>query len=314
MVKNKKIDEIKHSSFYEENGICIVKVGADVYHAFITKVLDAISAEAVLAIVVADNSFNHVVGYTTILSEKIKAKGICVVCILKELPKMIVGEYRVEDEIEMQLEKVKESSNTLIITKKEHTFQEVTDVVLCFYKKIPDIQAELLAERFSNGGFSYYITHYCEATINLSSFVERLILYSLRSCPVYMAKQVFCSIVGGSEFLPMQDGEWGDQGILLSYLQDYLDENVLLISETEKNGNFPSFGIKMQMIIGQLGERYPFYDAHKDFSYPVPTDKRLWKRIRRIWEMTSLDINKKREKYDRILSERNKENSNTAAY
>lgn len=276
---------IKESTVIERDGIIIVEIGADISEAFINNIYEKYMSEVKLAIIATDNSFDNTIRCTTKLSSKIHKSGICVINIVKDLTKEDKYGNKSESPIEIQLKNLKENVNTLIIAQEGREYQEIIELILSFFEEVPDMQAELLAHKFADGGFSYYNSYYRPDAWNSEAHMDYIIFDSMFTCPLYMAGEVFCKIKGGGEFKMTENNDLGDQGIMLSYLKDYLAPSVLLNSGVSKNPELLPFAINVQLLFSKFGDECFVFDENGSSQYPQSPDVHLRKRIDRLLQI-----------------------------
>ena len=288
---------ISKSEFFKENNILTVKIGSDFTEHSTDEIGHASVLPATLIIIAIDNSNENAIKLATQFIEKVKSDNTCVICICKDLTEDDECGNKIGHPIEIQLEALKSISNTLIIAQDKHTYQEVIDMVLFFYEEVPDMQAELLSHKFENGGFAYYNSLYKQNAWNSESFIDFAIFDSLFTCPLYMAKEVFFSLECGNEFVMTKDNNIGDQGIIMSYLEDYLNPKVLLNSGVTQNEDMPPFAINARFLFCQFGDECFVFDENGSLQYPQAADKHLMKRIDRMLQLPFHNKNK-RKKYE----------------
>ena len=293
---------IKKSNFAEDDGILIVNIGGDINEEFLNSIFERDTSKVHLAIIATDNSFKDALEYTTKAIEELKKSNICIISIFKDLTEDDEDGNKTEPPIELQLWDLKEKVNTLVIAQKGHTYQEVIGMILSFFEEVPDMQAELLAHKFEHGGFSYYNSKYRPDAWNSEALMDYAIFDSMFTCPLYMAGEVFCKIEGGSEFKMTENNDLGDQGIMLSYLEDYLAPGVLLNSAINQDKELLPFAINVQLLFSKFGDECFDFDENGSSHYPESPDKRLRKRIDRMLQMP-FHNNKKRKLYEKSFDD-----------
>ncbi len=296
---------IKRKSKFEiANDILKVYLEQDAGDSFVQEICNMPSLP--LAIISINNIsieneyYKNTVSCAVSLASALKRKGTCVICICQDHTKIDAEGNKNEDPIEIQLRELKENSNTLIIAQRGDENKDIVSMLLSFFADASN-QTEMLFEKFSDGGYAYYNDYYRPDALNSEAHIDYIIFDSLFICPIYLSKQVFCCIEGGGEFLLDNGDSMGDEGIMTSYLSDYLQTDTVYCN-VWKNPDLLPCAINTQLLFCGFSEKDFAFNEEGVSQYVDAADKKLNKRIKRM--LTIPFHNKaKAERYDQWLDQ-----------
>lgn len=234
------------------------------------------------------------------LASVLKRKGTCVICICQDHTEIDKKGNKKEAPIEIKLRELKENSNTLIIAQRSHESKNIINMLLSFFADASN-QTELLIDKFSNGGYAYYNDYYRPDALNSEAHMDYIVVDSLFICPIYLSKEVFCCIEGGREFVLDAGDSMGDEGIMTSYLSDYLQTDKVYCN-VWKNPNLLPCAINTQLLFCGFCEKDFAFNEKWVSQYVDSADEKLNKRIKRM--LTIPFHNKtKAKRYDQWLDQ-----------
>lgn len=296
---------IKRKSKFEiANDILKVYLEQDAGDSFVQEICNMPSLPlAIISInnISIDNEYcEKAVSCAVSLASKLKRKGACVICICQDHTEIDEEGNRNEEPIEIQLRELKENSNTLIIAQRSRDNKDIINMLLSFFADAPN-QTELLVKKFSNAGYAYYNSYYRPDALNSEAHIDYIVFDSLFICPVYLSKEVFCCIEGGGEFILDNGDSMGDEGIMTSYLSDYLQTDNVYCN-VWKNPDLLPCAINTQLLFCGFSEKDFAFNEEGVSQYVDTTDKKLNKRIKRM--LTIPFHNKaKAKRYDQWLDQ-----------
>lgn len=270
----------RNSNFEILDNILIVNMEEDTNALFVQDVSK--NSAFPLAIISIDNEYDSVVSCAIELANKLQNRATCVICICQDSIKETDKEGdKFEAPIEIQLKELKEKCNTIIIAQKIRGVKtDIINMLLSFFDDAPD-KAKLLAEKFNNGGFAYYNSYYSSDVYNCEAHMDYLLFDSLFICPIYLSEEVFCSIEGGGAFELDKVDSMGDEGIMASYLSDYLQTDKIHF-KMWKNSDLLPYAINTQLLFCGFNEEDFAFDDNGISHYVEATDSKLNNRIKRM--------------------------------
>ena len=215
------------------------------------------------------------------LAKDLRAHNVCVVSICEDTTTFDEKGNSNELPIEIQLRELKKASNTLIITQKgEHNIEQANQMVFSIHAN-EDGQANILAKMFENGGYAYYNSYKKAVVKNPEAHIGSLLFDSMFQCPFYLSKKVFCRIEGGEALKLENEDDMGDEGIIKSYLADYLETDQIYC-RARKYSEDPALSLEVKILFCGLEEADFAFDENGVAAYRESGDIKLRKRIKRM--------------------------------
>lgn len=187
---------IKSSKITVKDNILMARIGADVNNDIFNELKNVNMSSIYLSIISIDNSFENTIDYANNFIELLNNHDICNIGICKDWTEEDENGYKTEPPIEIQLKLLKDKVDMLVIGRDKHTYQEIEDMVLSLFCDVCDDELGLLIHKLKKVGFAYYNSNYEEAW-DSHAFIDFILFDSMFCCPIYVAKDVFCNIVGG---------------------------------------------------------------------------------------------------------------------
>lgn len=296
---------IKRKSKFEiANDILKVYLEQDAGDSFVQEICNMPSLPlAIISInnISIDNEYyENTVSCAVSLASKLKNNGTCVICICQDHTDVDDDGNKTEDPIEIQLRELKGNSNTLIIAQRSRDSKDIINMLLAFFADAPN-QTALLIDKFSNGGYAYYNGYYRPDALNSEAHMDYIVFDSLFICPIYLSKEVFCCIEGGGEFVLDAGDSMGDEGIMTSYLSDYLQTDKVYCN-VWKNPDLLPCAINTQLLFCGFSAKDFAFNEEGVSQYVDSADEKLNKRIKRM--LTIPFHNKaKAKRYDQWLDQ-----------
>lgn len=290
----------KTSTFSKQNGILIAEQTADANDAFVDSIFQSDLGELDLVVLAMDRGDDgKVLACAEKIAERAQALSLCTIAILGSVSDDEEAENKEAVPIEIRLKELKEKVNTFIIAKEGHSAQKVIDMLLSLYRESPETQGKLLAQKFKNGGFSYYNAQYRPDAWNAYALMDYTVFDSMFLCPIFTAGEVFCVINAGKEFAMTQGDELGDEGLVISFLEDYLSTEAQLNTKVIKNDEMAEYAVDIQLLFGHFGEEVFDFDEKGNWRYPKTNDKRLENRVSRLLQLP-FHNNRKRKRHEKL--------------
>lgn len=295
---------ILKSTVTQNNDILVIKVGEDADEGFVQEVGAYAKSGINLSLIAIDNTFANTMALSLKIALSMKEKAIGVIGICWDLTEDDENGNKTELPIELQLAELKSNMDAIIILKDndmhENKFafghDEVIEMLLTFYKDNSHKQGEKIAKNFKDTGFAYYNSKYREDAWNSEALMDYTIFDTMFKCPLYVANQALCLLEGGYEFAFLEGNDLGDEGIMTSYLEDYLSPQANVNVVSSHVDSMPPFSIKVKLLVFDIEDEYFIFNESGSWQYPNATDERLGKRIDRMMQLP-FHNNDKRKKY-----------------
>lgn len=295
---------ILKSTVSQNNDILIIKVGKDANADFFQHVSACVNPGIKLSLIAIDNTFPNILELSLKIALYMNKKGMGVIGICWDLTEDDENGNSTEPPIEIQLSKLKDNMDAVIILRDNDISQnefsfghgEVVEMLLAFYKDDPTNRGEKIAKAFKNTGFAYYNLQYREDAWNSEALMDYTIFDTMFKCSLYVAKQAFCLLEGGSEFTFSEGNDLGDEGIMTSYLEDYLSPQAKINVIASRVDSMPAFAVTVRLLVFDIDEKHYVFNDSGSWQYPATDNERLGRRIDRMMQLP-FHNNIKRKKY-----------------
>ncbi len=238
--------------------------------------------------------------------DKIKNQNACTIVICQRCDNEVIS-------VESKLTSLSNKADSAIVINEDIVYEEVIEFLIQLYMNKSDEQGrEDIIDKFSNSGFAYYNYHYSEDDWNAESFASFAVFDTMFRCPLYAAKNVFCMIAYGTAFkLKENDSDIGDDEIIFSYIEDYMDPHAKLNGYLFQSEKYLPYTIGMQILALGFDTNKIIVDDSGCKHYPEFKSNRLKNRTNRLLKTPFHNKNKLKE-YEEHKNKCTQENGSVA--
>ncbi len=250
-----------------------------------------------LVIVAIDTAFQENIMHAERILDLIKTQNVCTVAICPHCDNEDIP-------AESKLRSLSSRADAVIVVKKDIVYEEVIEFLLQLYLNESNIQERKdIISRFSNSGFAYYNYHYSDDEWDIGSFASFAVFDTMFYCPLYAAENVICMLAYGTAFkLKENDSDIGDDEIIFSYIEDYMNQEAKLKRFLFQPKKYAPYTVGLQILALGFGNDKIIIDDLGCKQYPEFRSARLENRVNRLLK-TPFHNKKKLKEYEEYKEE-----------